>query len=145
MVSSLARGLREIFHFRKSIEPLSSDDQLVRLAQLIDPDGGLPGKNWEERLAVSLIALQVFLAQGNTIDSGPFRMHVQKLLSFLHAHLADLQEDEKRDWIEDALDKAEAGQSLKGDWLGLLKIADSGITFDKSDFWIMLESALEKV
>ena len=61
----------------------TSEDILVTLAGWLEPDGGMPGKNEEMRIANSVIALLSFLAHGSTREAGPFRIHVAKLVQYL--------------------------------------------------------------
>ncbi len=58
-------------------------DPMFELAAAIEPDGGMPGRDDEDRLLRTIAALLVFLAEGNTPSSGPFRSHVQRLIAFL--------------------------------------------------------------
>ena len=50
---------------------------------MLEPDGGMPGKGVEIRVAYSLVALLFFRENNNTQVSGILRMHVEKLLLFL--------------------------------------------------------------
>jgi hypothetical protein len=45
----------------------------LELALAIEPDGGMPGADDEERALASLLALLCFLAVGSTESSGIFR------------------------------------------------------------------------
>jgi Ca-activated chloride channel family protein len=60
---------------------------LVTLASLIEPDGGMPGRNEEERVLATIIALLRFLAEGHAANRGAFRPHVKRLLRFLESWL----------------------------------------------------------
>jgi hypothetical protein len=96
---------------------LSTDDVLVALAGMLEPDGGMPGKTPEVRIANSLAALFCFVSQGSTSGNGPFRVHVAKLLKYLTPTLikqldAAVAQDAGR-----ALEKIAAGKSPAGDWL----------------------------
>ena len=63
--------------------PLDRDDQLLVLAAQIEPDGGMPGKDPETRIARSLAALLAFAAEGHTPTRGAFRSHAARLARFL--------------------------------------------------------------
>jgi Ca-activated chloride channel family protein len=70
-------------------------DRLVDLATLLEPDGGMPGDNPEERLLASLLALLAFHTEGHTPDRGPFAPHMKRLLAYLkQADLSPLSEDQ---------------------------------------------------
>ncbi len=63
--------------FARSTPPLepsiqTSEDILVTLAGMLEPDGGMPGKTEEERIANSLAALLYFAECGSSAASGAF-------------------------------------------------------------------------
>jgi hypothetical protein len=60
-----------------------SVDNLVSLAGMLEPDGGMPGKTMEFRTARSIALLLAFVAAGHTQTAGVFRAHVQRLVDFL--------------------------------------------------------------
>jgi hypothetical protein len=60
-------------------------DGLVSLAAMLEPDGGMPGKTTEFRIARSIALLFAFAAAGHTPSSGAFRAHVQRLVDFLNS------------------------------------------------------------
>jgi Ca-activated chloride channel family protein len=69
------------------VKPLESalgpEDLLLDLAQKLEPDGGMPGKNDSERVERSLVAVLGFMVEGHTATAGAFRTHVQRLMHFL--------------------------------------------------------------
>lgn len=81
------RSLRERVSSRQSASPKkassSAEDKLMDLAASMEPDGGMPGKNVEERVRKTLEAIRKFLDAGHTSSHGAFRTHVQKLADFL--------------------------------------------------------------
>ena len=60
------------------------------LAARIEPDGGMPGRRFEDRIEASVDALREFLDQGHTSNSGAFRAHVARLAEFLKGALPKL-------------------------------------------------------
>jgi len=89
--------------------PNTVEDRLVDFAVRLWPDGGVPGQTDGERVVRTLILLVAFLAFGHTSRSGPFRLHVQKMISFLKQQLGHAVPTERREWIERMLVNAEAG------------------------------------
>ncbi|MDI9369568.1 MAG: VIT and VWA domain-containing protein [Synergistota bacterium] len=82
-------------------------DRLVDLAARLEPDGGMPGDDPEERILASLLALLAFHAEGHTPDRGPFAPHMKRLLAYLkQADLSILSEDH-RDIVSRVLDAIE--------------------------------------
>ena len=61
----------------------AGEELLMVLAALIEPDGGMPGKDNERRLIASLLALLCFVANGHTQASGAYRRHVKRLSGFI--------------------------------------------------------------
>ncbi|HRZ58934.1 MAG TPA: hypothetical protein P5525_26165, partial [Candidatus Paceibacterota bacterium] len=87
------------------------DDRLVDFAVRLQPDGGMPGQTDGERVVRTLILLVAFLAFGHTSRSGPFRLHVQKMVSFLKQQLPNAVPTERREPIARMLANVEAGGS----------------------------------
>lgn len=61
----------------------SPEDKLFDHASQLESDGGMPGRNVNERADKTIAALEDFLAQGHTAQSGAFRSHVKRMLDFL--------------------------------------------------------------
>jgi hypothetical protein len=61
------------------------DDILIDLASQIESDGGMPGKTQKKRAANTLIAVMLFAAGQNTMNSGIFSIHVGRLLAYLES------------------------------------------------------------
>lgn len=81
------RILRSFRSAGESIEKVEAqEDLLMELAAMLEPDGGMPGRTEEERVANSLAALLFFRQAGNTRLSGPFRAHAGRLSRFLELH-----------------------------------------------------------
>jgi hypothetical protein len=85
-------------------------DALLELAAKLEPDGGMPGRDEEERVQATILALLAFLAEGHTERSGIFRSHVRRLVAFLegavHVH----------PMVGRVVVLARQGRSLEGDW-----------------------------
>ena len=70
----------------------SAEDKLLTLAAEIEPDGGMPGKTIESRIAATLSAIREFSRNGHNATRGAFRSHVARLVAFLEARtLTDRQ------------------------------------------------------
>lgn len=89
--------------------PNTVEDRLVDFAMRLEPDGGLPGQTDGDRVVRTLILLVAFLAFGHTSRNGPFRLHVQKMISFLEQQLTCAVPTERRERIERMLAGVEAG------------------------------------
>jgi hypothetical protein len=113
----------------------TSEDILITLAGLLEPDGGMPGKNEELRIAHSLIALVSFVAQGSTREAGPFRVHVERLLQYLNPDRIKRLASSQADWVSRALEQIVAGHSVKGDWLVVARKLVETNSIDLDVFW----------
>jgi len=89
--------------------PDTIEDRLVDFAVRLRPDGGMPGQTDGERVVRTLILLVAFLALGHTNRNGPFRLHLQKMISFLKQQLPHAVPTERRECIERMLTNFEAG------------------------------------
>ena len=117
----------------KSFE--ASEDVLVTLAGWLEPDGGMPGKNEETRIANSLIALLSFLAQGSTSEAGPFRVHVERLLQYLNPDRIKRLGSLQADLVSRVLEQIAAGRSLRGDWFPIARKLAETQSVDLDVFW----------
>jgi len=106
----------------------ASLDPLLELALAIEPDGGMPGADDEERALASLLALLCFLAEGSTESSGPYRPHVRRLVSFLEN--VSLNERQRR-IADGVIELARRGGSLPGNWWDLLEQGSSPECWDR--------------
>jgi hypothetical protein len=106
----------------------ASFDPPLELALAIEPDGGMPGADDEERALASLLALLCFLAVGSTESSGIFRPYVRRLVSFLE----NVSLDERQRRIADGvIELARRGGRLPGNWWDLLKQGPSPECWDR--------------
>jgi Ca-activated chloride channel family protein len=85
--------------------PPDSADRLLDLAARIEPDGGMPGARFEDRIAATLEALRDFLQEGHTAKAGAFRRHVKRLAEFVRASLSKL-DSARRTQAEELLRQA---------------------------------------
>jgi hypothetical protein len=95
----------------------TTEDSLLDLAAQLDSDGGMPGRDSEERAGNTIAALCAFLAHGHTPRSGAFRSHVSRMVGFL-AGLAGLSQ-QRRQLVDIVLAHASRGETFPGDWLKL--------------------------
>ena len=93
-------------------------DELVELAALLEPDGGMPGIDPEERILASLLALLVFHMEDHSRRRGPFARHMTRLLAWLkQADLSTLSE-EQRDIVTRVLDGVDAKRPVREFYTG---------------------------
>jgi Ca-activated chloride channel homolog len=114
--------------------PTKRGHDLVDLASMLEPDGGLPGGNSEVRAARTAAAILAFVAEGHTAGAGAFRGHVARLLGFLKSRQAASPREAQA--VQKVLDAAAAGTPVVGDWLKL--------ALRKDTKWKQLEAALRK-
>jgi hypothetical protein len=110
---------------------------LLQLAKRIEPDGGMPGQDDEERWVATATALFCFLAEGHTAKSGAFRAHVKKLLTFLNAAPATAVDERKRRLVE----LAERGTVPGDDWLKHARALAEGKAVSVRAFWRTVNKA----
>lgn len=96
-MTSLERMIRrEVCEDQAAPLAFESDEVLVDLAALLEPDGGMPGDTPEERLLASLLALLAFHGEGHIPDHGPFALHMKRLVAYLkQADLSPLNDDQR--------------------------------------------------
>ena len=103
-----------------------TDDLLLSLASEIEPDGGMWGKNIEERVLSSVVALLCFLEKGHTPKAGTFRAHVERLISFLESELVRSLSSEQQMSVDKIIKLARSGRVLPGDWCELASKPPTG-------------------
>lgn len=119
----------------------SIEEVQIKLAAMLEPDGGMPGRTIEARIANSLAVLFLFLQQGSTRESGPFRLHIDRLLRFLGAERLRALGPGNAGIATRALQEAlSARQWSKIDWA--LRVPASG-DIDCKAFWRDLASYVE--
>lgn len=74
--------LRPASLYRKLPAP-DGTDALLEIASYLEPDGGAPGNDTEDRALKTTCALLLFLSYGNTPAEGAFRAHVERMARFL--------------------------------------------------------------
>ena len=83
----------------------------------MESDGGMPGKDREERALATAVAVLAFLSKGYSPASGAFRSHVSRLVRFLKS-LTGLSS--RRQQVVDAvIELAQKGTAPAGEWLRL--------------------------
>ena len=126
-------------------ETQSTDDLLVSLSGMLEPRGGMQGKNQELRIANSLAALLFFYEHGNTATSGTFRMHVEKLLQFLTpARMKQLDAKHESAALR-VVELIKRGRPVIGSWEQFVARIVQSKPLDIADFWTKVESALTLV
>jgi Ca-activated chloride channel homolog len=92
----------------------ASDTDLLSLATMLEPDGGMPGDTPAVRAGRTIAAVLAFVAQGQTLTVGVFRLHVARLVGFLKS--LNVTDGMERRLIERAIDSASTGKILPGQW-----------------------------
>ena len=120
----------------------STDEVLLELAGRLEPDGGLPGRDDEERVAASLLLLLLCAAEGHSPDRGPFRQHVRRLLDFLKGFDTSQLDERQHDMIGRAVALLEAGECLDGLWLPPARKYLRQGSVEAESVWAAVEEAL---
>jgi Ca-activated chloride channel family protein len=131
-----------IFHWIPDKPEPDEEGDLMDLAASIEPDGGMPGDSREQRILASLLALLAFTADGSSLNSGPFRKHVKRLLDFLDSGITDGLDDRKRAAARTVVRAAEEGKAIEGDWLDHARSASLSTGTERASAWEALQSAM---
>jgi uncharacterized protein YegL len=143
---SRSRKLREFLDgvypsYAAPAQPQTGDDLLVSLSCMLEPDGGMPGKKHELRIANSLAALLFFYEHGNTANSGTFRIHVRRLNHFLTPErLKRLKIKYERAALQ-VLELIRTGRPVPGSWEEFVTPIARGKGFDVLHFWAKVDGA----
>jgi len=121
---------------------LSADDFLMSLAGMLEPDGGMPGNTSQIRIANSLAALLCFVSQGNSGGSGPFRVHISKLLKYLSPALLRQLDSAIAQDVSRVLEKIASAKSPGGDWLEHGKKLTQTKQIEMEVFWRQVAEAV---
>ncbi len=116
----------------KAAELKASNTELVDLAAMLEPDGGMPGDTPDVRARRTVAAVFAFVAAGHTLTSGAFRLHVTRLVGFLNS--VSVGPDMEACLIERALKVASTGSAPAGRWLELAR--------EPSTDWKQIEEVL---
>jgi len=150
--SSLSNLVRKLLH-RAAPQPpiavpqtpapvLSADDVLMSLAGMLEPDGGMPGKTSQIRIAHSLAALLCFVSQGSASGSGPFRVHIARLLNYLSPALLRQLDSAIAQDVSRVLEKIASAKSRSGDWLEHGKKLTQTKQIEMEVFWRQVAEAV---
>jgi hypothetical protein len=102
------------------------EDVLLDVASRLEPDGGLPGENHEERVLAGLLALLLSAAEGHTARGGAFMPHVQHLLAFLQAADPSPLTGERQKLVRTIIQRLSQDAKLPGPWLALVQAYQAG-------------------
>jgi len=120
----------------------TKEDLLVALAGMMEPDGGMPGETEEVRIGNSIVALLYFMREGNTSSSGPFRIHVQRLLQYLNSNRLGTLSRANAEAATRILNGLVAGVSPAGDWHRYAERLAKAKMIDLHVFWRELTAAV---
>jgi Ca-activated chloride channel homolog len=93
----------------------TAEDILIEIASQLEPDGGMPGRDREQRATKSIAVLYAMISHGHTARVGAFRSHVARLVEFLKS-FENLNEREKM-IVERTIEAASNGHAPAGNWL----------------------------
>jgi hypothetical protein len=91
----------------------------IDIASQLEPDGGMPGQDKQQRATRSIAAPYAMISGGHTLSSGAFRSRVMQLVEFLK-HMEDL-EARQRVIVERTLEAASTGNAPAGPWLKIAR------------------------
>ncbi len=100
--------------------------------------------NDDERLSLTLVALLCFLAEGHTVQSGTFRSHVERLLTFVKNYPTAKLADDRRKVLSAIIALVESGRSLHGNWLSTAPAFLEKRPPPSGELWKRLQDELEK-
>ena len=130
-------GVFQRIFSKRPKQTTSTEDIMLQLASRIEPDGGMPGQDDEERWVTTATVLLCFIAEGHTAKSGAFRMHVQKLIGFLKAAPSTATDERKRQLV--ALVETET--NLSGNWQERARALATGDRSANRGFWQEVSNA----
>jgi len=103
-------------------------ERLAALAARLEPDGGMPGEDDEDRIGASLCALLAFAERGSGPGHGPFRPHVRRLIKFLRDALPGGLPEEKLEAAVRIIELVKKGWPVPPrDWLRLARPSRSSL------------------
>jgi len=120
----------------------TKEDLLVALAGMMEPDGGMPGETEEVRIGNSIVALLYFIREGNTSSSGPFRIHVERLLQYLNSNRLGTLSRANSKAATRTLKGIVAGVCPAGDWHRYAERLAKAKMVDLHVFWRELTAAV---
>lgn len=124
---------------RRAASATQSMDLALKLAASIQPDGGLPGNDDEERLLRTIVAAAFMLAL--EAEAGPmFRLHLARLLAYLKSLVGGLA-GTRRALVERVIHLAERRIALEGDWFAEAEALVAGRDTKPEALWRKLEQA----
>jgi hypothetical protein len=110
----------------------STADMLMDLAASIEPDG-MSGKDADERVSATILALLAFVSHGHIEHRGAFRSHVGRLIRFLESPLS--LSSERARILAGVLELVRKGIVPPDDWLTMIRNPENA--------WKEIESALQ--
>ncbi|HXB74041.1 MAG TPA: VIT and VWA domain-containing protein [Candidatus Acidoferrales bacterium] len=125
-----SRSLRQTSSAR---DVSASNSDLMDLAAMLEPDGGMPGDSLGVRAGRTIAALFTFVAAGHTLTTGAFRLHLTRLATFLKSLSAP--SDREARLIETVINAASTGKVPTGPWLILAS--------EPGTQWQQIEEALQ--
>jgi hypothetical protein len=117
-------------------------DLLMDLSARVESDGGMPGAEARERILATLLMLLAFLEHGHSLHSGPFRIHVGRLLGFLQASLPGALSSEEQEVAHAVLAAVTNERSVRGEWPQLTDEVVKGMKGAAERAWRSLRSLI---
>jgi hypothetical protein len=77
----------------------------------------MPGKSARERAVTTLITLLALLMDGHDLRSGPFRVHIKRMMDYLDKALPSMRSQPEYEIARRAVEAIRAGRVVPGNWL----------------------------
>ncbi len=116
-------GVRMLF--RKKVpreaarEQTTLEDLLVEFVAAIEPDGGAPGADSDQRVAATLLLLILLHESGYAADGGAFSAHVRRLTTFLEGAKRDGLPEARRALVKLLMHRLNESKPMAGPWTNL--------------------------
>ncbi len=117
----------------------AEQDPLTEIASLMEPDGGMPGSDDSDRLLRTLLALLAFASEEQWPSSGPYRVHLERMLKFVDSHLPGTLSKQQAEAARRALQMIKAEKRVAHN---LLETATRVLMRHKTARWTHLQRAL---
>ena len=127
----------------ESAKATGNEDLLLELAARIEPDGGMPGSDEQQRILATMVTLLIFIVEGHTSKMGVFRSHVQRLIAYLQSEATKTLSHEQHDILTQVLKAISRDQVIAADWLSYADDLASKVHLS-ANVWEKIEQALNR-
>ncbi len=99
--------------------PRDDMDDVMGLVALLEPDGGMPGRDAEHRLLLSVITLIVLMKELDRSGTSAFGPHIKLLRAFLTAQVQDPALNRRKSVVDRALKTLHSPACANQSWISL--------------------------